>query len=103
GSRGEFGEHQRVVLEVAREDAHLRSLLVNLYPDAVVLRLDGDQAKTFDHGLRVRQALRELAADRPPNRDLERADRAFPSGPEGLRNPSQIGHAVVGTLEHRSE
>ena len=52
---------------------------MNLDPDPVVLRLDCDESKLFDHGLGVGQPFRELTADGPSDRDLEPFDLAFPT------------------------
>ena len=101
--RGEFREHHRVVLEVARKDAHHRAVFVDLYPDPIVLRLDRHQSKLLDHGLRVGEPLGELAADRPTDRNLERIDVVFPARPEGLRDQPQVGRSVVSAFQHRPE
>src|SRR5256884_9362848 len=95
GGRGELREHQRVVLEVARENADRRAVLVDLNPDAVVFRLDGYQSQPLDHGLRVGQALGKLTPDRPSDGDLERVDLALPTGPEGLRDQAEVSYPVV--------
>src|SRR5438128_4189920 len=103
GRRRELGEHQRVVLEISRENAHLRSVLVDLHPDAVVLGLDRNQTKPLDHGLGVGEALRELASNRASDGDLECVDRAFATRPEGLRDQAEVGYPVVGALQYRSQ
>ena len=99
-SGGELGEHQRVVLEVAREDTHRRAVFVDLHADAVVLRLDGHQSQPLDHGLWVGQALGKLTPDRPSDGDLERVDLALPIGPEGLRDQAEVRHPVVRCFKH---
>ncbi len=72
---------------------------MNLDAKAVVLRLHADGPELLDHSLRIRKALRKLRPQWMPGPDLQRLQPSLAGVPERARDETEIGCAVVRTLQ----
>jgi len=103
GSGDKFGEHVRLVFQVAREDGDLLAVFVDLRPQAVVLVLRHHGPHLGDNGLGAGQPFRKLRVDRFADLDIQGCHRALclflpRMFPERSANEAEIGGFIVSSL-----
>ena len=96
-------EHVGHGFEVAREDAHLAVVAMDLDPQAVVLRLHAHQAQFLDDRLRVGKPLGQLRAQRLAHGHLQLIQRLHAGGSQGAGDQAQVGGPVVSAFQDRPE